>query len=59
VVGGIGVGEQVPDDDEDRSGHGDEGSAFAPALDDAGESFAEECVVREAAEAAVLSTPLR
>src|SRR5258705_6602175 len=43
VVGGVGVGEQVPDDDEDGAGDGDEGFAFASAFDDAAVAFAEEC----------------
>ncbi len=44
VVGGVGVGEQVPDDDEDGAGDGDEGFAFASAFDDAPVAFAEEGV---------------
>ena len=44
VVGGVGVGEQVPDDDEDGTGNGDEGFAFAAAFDDAAVAFAEEGV---------------
>src|SRR5215469_6236941 len=44
VVGGVGVGEQVPDDDQDGAGHGDEGFAFASAFDQAAVAFAEERV---------------
>src|SRR2546421_10815715 len=44
AVGGVGVGEQVPDDDEDGTGDGDEGFAFAAAFDDAAVAFAEEGV---------------
>ena len=34
-----GVGEQVPDDDEDGSGDGDEGLELAATLDDASVAF--------------------
>ena len=36
--------DQVPDDDEDGSGHGDEGFEFAAAFDQASAPFAEEGV---------------
>ena len=44
VEAGGGVGEQVPDDDEDGAGDGDERLEFAAAFDDAPVAFAEEGV---------------
>ncbi len=44
AVGGGGVGEQVPDDDEDGTGDRDERLAFASAFDDAPVALAEEGV---------------
>nr|WP_260502437.1 hypothetical protein [Rhodococcus aetherivorans] len=44
VEAGAGVGEQVPDDDEDRAGNGDEGLELAAPLDDTPVAFAEESV---------------
>ncbi|MEV6926024.1 hypothetical protein AB0M46_16225 [Dactylosporangium sp. NPDC051485] len=42
---GGGVGQEVPDDDEDGAGDGDEGFEFAAAFDDASVAFAEEGAV--------------
>ena len=44
VVAGGGVGEQVPDDDQDGAGDGDEGLELAAAVDEAPVAFAEEGV---------------
>jgi hypothetical protein len=44
VVAGGRVGEQVPDDDQDGAGDGDEHLELAAALDDAPVAFAEEGV---------------
>ena len=44
VVAGGGVGEEVPDDDEDRAGDGDERFEFAAAFDEAAVALAEERV---------------
>ena len=44
VVAGGGVGEQVPDDDQDGSGDGDEGFELAAAFDQAPVAFPEEGV---------------
>ena len=44
VVAGGGVGEQVPDDDQDGAGDGDQGLALAAAFDDAPVALAEEGV---------------
>ena len=43
-VAGVGVGEEVPDDHEDRAGDGDEGSLLAAAADEAPVALAEERV---------------
>src|SRR3954453_4909272 len=42
AVAGGGVGEQVPDDDQDGAGNGDQGFAFTAAFDDASVAFGEE-----------------
>ncbi|MDM4721680.1 hypothetical protein QTQ03_19555 [Micromonospora sp. WMMA1363] len=42
LVAGGRVGEQVPDDDQDGAGDGDEGLAFTAAFDDAPVAFGEE-----------------
>src|SRR6266571_2959100 len=44
VEPGGGVGEQVPDDDEDGAGDGDEGFEFAAAFDQTPVAFTEEGV---------------
>ena len=44
AVTGGGVGEQVPDDDQDGAGDGDQGLELAAAADDAPVAFAEEGV---------------
>ena len=44
VEAGGGIGEEVPDDDQDGPGEGDEGFEFAAAFDDAPVPFAEEGV---------------
>src|SRR5512142_1812860 len=44
VVAGGGVGEQVPDDDHDGAGDGNQGLELAAALDDPPVAFAEEGV---------------
>jgi hypothetical protein len=44
VVAGSGVGQQVPDDDQDGAGDGDQGLELAAALDDPAVAFAEEGV---------------
>ncbi len=44
VVAGLGVGEQVPDDGQDRVADGDDGAALAAMLDQAPIAFSEEGV---------------
>ncbi len=44
LVGGVGVVDQVPGDDEHRAGDGDQGFGMAAALDDAPVAGAEEGV---------------
>jgi hypothetical protein len=44
AVAGLGVGEEVPDDDEDGAGDGASGPAAADAAGQAAEPFAEEGV---------------
>jgi hypothetical protein len=44
VESGGGVGQEVPDDDEDGSGDGDEGFEFAAAFDQSSVAFPEEGV---------------
>ena len=59
VEAGGGVGEQVPDDHQDRAGHGDQGLALADAPDQAAVALAEEASVLAAAVAASPSAALR
>ena len=59
VEAGAGIGQQVPDDDQDGAGDGDQRLEFAAAFDDAAVAFAEEGVVLAAAAAASPRTPLR
>ena len=42
VVAGLGVGEQVPDDGQDRVADGDDGAALAAMFDQAPIAFGEE-----------------
>jgi hypothetical protein len=58
-VAGARVGEEVPDDDEDRAGDGDERFEFAAAADEAAVALAEEGVGFDAAMAASPRTRLR
>lgn len=43
VVGGVGIGEQMPDDGEDGVAHSDDGAAFAAAPGDALVALGQEC----------------
>jgi hypothetical protein len=55
-----GIGEQVPDDDQDGSGDGDQGFELAAAFDQAPVALAQgKVLVLAAAAAASPSTPLR
>ena len=53
------IGQQIPDDDQDRAGDSDERFELAPALDDAPVALSEESVRPAATAAASPSTPLR
>jgi hypothetical protein len=44
VEAGVGVGEQVPDDDQDRAADGDQGLLLAAAFGDTPVAFAKESV---------------
>src|SRR5436309_4959629 len=44
AVAGCGIGKEVPDDDDDRAGDGDEGFELAAAFDEAAVALAEERV---------------
>src|SRR2546423_7589420 len=56
---GGGIGQQVPDDHQDRAGDGDQGFALADAPDQAAVALAEEVSVLAAAVAASPSALLR
>ena len=59
LVAGGGVGQQVPDDDQDRAFDGDESCELAAATDEAAVALAEEGVGFDAAMAASPRTRLR